>query len=47
MKDIILELKEAWDFIRFTLQYNAFITYTHYLIKEKDKASFSSFMLVL
>ena len=38
---------EALDFIGFKLQGSAPTTYNHYLIKEKDKASFFSFMLVL
>jgi len=47
MKGIRLELKEAWDFFGFKLQGSALTTYNHHLIKEKDKASFLSFMLVL
>jgi len=47
MKGIRLESKEALDFIGFKLQGSALTTYNHYLIKEKDKASFFSFMLVL
>jgi len=47
MKGIKLESKEALDFIGFKLQGSALTTYNHYLIKEKDKASFFSFMLVL
>jgi len=47
MKGIRLESKEALDFIRFKLQGSALTTYNHHFIKEKDKASFFSFMLVL
>jgi len=47
MKGIRLESKEALDFIGFKLQRSALTTYNHHLIKEKDKASFISFMLVL
>jgi len=47
IKGIRLESKEALDFIAFKLQGSALTTYNHYLIKEKDKASFFSFMLVL
>jgi len=47
MKGKRLESKEALDFIRFKLQGSALTTYNHHLIKEKDKASFFSFMLVL
>jgi len=47
MKGISLELKEALDFIGFKLQGSALTTYNHHLLKEKDKASFFSFMLVL
>ena len=47
MKGIRLESKEGLDFIGFKLQCSALITYNHQLIKEKDKASFFSFMLVL
>jgi len=47
MKGIRLESKEALDFIGFKLQGSALTTYNHHLIKEKDKASFFSFMLVL
>jgi len=47
MKGIRLESKEALDFIRFKLQGSALTTYNHHLIKEKDKASFFSFKLVL
>jgi len=47
MKGIRLELKEALDFIAFKLQGSALITYNHHLIKEKDKASFFNFILVL
>jgi len=47
MKGISLESKEALDFIGFKLQGSALTTYNHYLIKEKDKVSFFSFMLVL
>jgi len=46
MKGIRLESKEALDFIGFKLQGSAPTTYKHHLIKEKDKASFFSFMLV-
>jgi len=35
------------DLIGFKLQHCALTTYNHHLIKEKDKASFLSFMLVL
>jgi len=47
MKGIRLESKEALDFIGFKLRGSALTTYNHHLIKEKDKASFFSFMLVL
>jgi len=47
MKGIRLESKKALDFIGFKLQGSALTTYDHHLIKEKDKASFFSFMLVL
>jgi len=47
MKGIRLESKEALDFIGFKLQGSALTTYNHHLIKEKDKAYFFSFMLVL
>jgi len=47
MKGITLESKEALDFIGFKLQGSALTTYNHHLIKEKDKAFFFSFMLVL
>jgi len=47
MKGISLESKEALDFIRFKLQGSTLTTYNHHLIKEKDKAFFFSFMLVL
>jgi len=47
IKGISLESKEAWHFIGFKLQGSALTTYNHHLIKEKDKASFFSFMLVL
>jgi len=47
MKGIRLESKEALDFIGFKLQGSALTTYNHHLIKEKDKVSFFSFMLVL
>jgi len=47
MKGISLESKEALDFIGFKLQGSALTTYNYHLIKEKDKASFFSFMLVL
>jgi len=47
MKGIRLESKEALDFIGFKLQGGTRTTYNHYLITEKDKASFFSFMLVL
>jgi len=47
MKGIRLESKEVLDFIGFKLQGSALTTYNHHLIKEKDKASFFSFMLVL
>jgi len=46
MKGISLESKEALDFIGFKLQGSTLTTYNHHLIKEKDKASFFSFMLV-
>jgi len=42
-----LESKEALEFIGFKLQGSAHTTYNHHLIKEEDKASFFSFMLVL
>jgi len=35
------------DFIGFKLQDSALTTYNHHLYKEKDKACFFSFMLVL
>jgi len=35
------------DFIGFKLQGSALTTYNHHLIKEKDKVSFFSFMLIL
>jgi len=47
MKGIRLESKEALDFMGFKLQGSALTTYNHHLIKEKDKASFFSFRLVL
>jgi len=47
MKGIRLESKEALDFIGFKLQGSALTTYNHHLSKEKDKASFFSFILVL
>jgi len=47
MKGIRLESKEALDFIGFKLQGSALTTYNHQLIKEKDKSSFFSFMLIL
>jgi len=47
MKGIRLESKEVLDFIVFKLQGSALTTYNYHLIKEKDKASFFSFMLVL
>jgi len=47
IKAIRLESKEALDFIGFKLQGSALTTYNHHLIKEKNKASFSSFMQVL
>jgi len=46
-KGIRLESKEALDFIGFKLQGSAPTTYNHHLIKEQDKASFFSFILVL
>jgi len=46
MKGISLESKEALDFMGFKLQGSALTTDNHHLIKEKDKASFFSFMLV-
>jgi len=47
MKGIRLESKEALDFIGFKLQCSALTTYNHHLLKEKDKASFCRFILVL
>jgi len=47
MKGIRLESREALDFIGFKLQCSALNTYNHHLIKEKHKASFFNFMLVL
>jgi len=47
MKGIRLELKDTLEFIGFKLPDSALTTYNHHLIKEKDKASFFSFMLVL
>jgi len=47
MKAIRLESKEALDCIGFKLQGSALTTYNHHLIKEKDKVSFFSFILVL
>ena len=47
VKGIRLELKDALDFIGCKLEASALTTYNHHLIKEKDKASFFSFMLVL
>jgi len=47
MKGIRLESKAGLDFIRFKQQDSALTTYNHHLIKEKDKESFFSFMLVL
>jgi len=47
MKGIRLESKEGLDFIGFKLHSSALTTYNHHLIKERDKASFFSFMLVL
>jgi len=42
-----LESKEALYFSGFKLQGSALTTHNHHLIKEKDKASFFSFMPVL
>jgi len=47
MKGIRFESKEVWEFSRFKLKGLALTTYSNGLIKEKDKASFFSFMLVL
>jgi len=47
MKGIRLESKKTLDFIVFKLHGSALTTYNHHLIKEKDKASFFSLMLVL
>ena len=47
MKGIRLESNQVLDFIGFKLPGSAITTYNHHLIKEKDKASFISFMLVL
>jgi len=47
MKGIRLESKEALEFIEFQLQDGGLTTYNHHLIKEKDKATFFSCMLVL
>jgi len=47
MKGIRLESKEPLDFIGYKLQGSALTTYNHHPIKETDKASFFSFMLVL
>jgi len=47
MKGIRLESKEALEFIEFKVQGGALTTYDYHLIKEMDKASFFSFMLVL
>jgi len=47
MKGIRVESKEALECIGFKLQGSTLTTYNHHLIKEKDKASFFSFMLVL
>jgi len=47
MRGIRLESKEALDFIGFKLLGSALTTYNHHLLKEKDKVSFFSFMLVL
>jgi len=46
MKGIKLESKEALDFVGFKLQGSALNTYNYHLIKENDKASFFSFLLV-
>ena len=46
MKCVRLESKQALDFIGFKLQGSALTTYNNNLIKEKDQASFFSFMLV-
>jgi len=47
MKGTRLESKEALDFIPCKLQDSARTTYNHHLIKEGNKASFFSFMLML
>jgi len=47
MKGIKLESKEVLDFIGFKLQHSTLTTYNDHFIKEKDKASFFSFLLVL
>jgi len=47
MKSIRLESKEVLDFITFTLQVGLLTTYNNYLIKEKDKRSFFSIVLLL
>jgi len=47
MKGIRLNSKEALDFIGFKLHGSTLTTYIDHLIKEKDKASFFSFMRVL
>jgi len=47
MKGIRLEYKESLDIIIFKLQGSALTTNNHHIIKEIDKASFFSFMLVL
>jgi len=47
MKGIRLESKKVLNFIGFKLQGSALTSYNHHLIKEKDKASFFSFILVL
>jgi len=47
MKGIRLESKEGLHFIEFKLQGRALTTYNYHLIKEKDKACFFGFLLVL
>jgi len=47
MKGILLESKKVLDCIRFKLQGSTLTTYNHHVSKEKDLASFFSFMLVL
>jgi len=47
MKGIRLDSIEVLNFIGFKLQGSLLTTYNYHLIKEKDKVSFFSFMLLL